>query len=478
MRLGVILGDMLFSEHSLDVDTVFMAEDVGLCTHFKYHQHKLVLYLSAMRSHKDSISSDFGVLYHKLSDKSYFERLLVVVQDNDVDTLVTYVISDKFFRDEFISFCDKHTLEYEFVRNPNFLTSLDEWTSWREDKKQLLMQNFYEWQRKRLDILVKNNQPVGGSWSFDKQNREKLPDDIDIPSAAQAPRTSHTEEVISLVKDRFSDHPGSAEDFWLPTTRDDALDWMNDFFSERFKEFGTYQDALTDRHPFVFHSLLSPLINCGLLFPDEVVSCALESEAPLNSKEGFIRQIIGWREFLRYVYETEELENNYFDHSNKLSDSWYDATTGFEPLDYVIKKTHTYGYAHHIERLMVAANLMTLARIDPQDAYKWFMEMFVDSTEWVMMGNVHGMGLFSAGGVFATKPYVSSSNYIKKMSYFSGDWEELWDGLYWSFIADNVDDFTNNYRMRMMASMVDRMDEEKLDTHKNNAKKAMKRLTQ
>lgn len=479
MKLGLVLGDMLFNEHSLDADAVFMAEDVGLCTHFKYHKHKLVLFLSAMRSHRDSLrESGVEVLYHELSDESFFDCLNRVVDSRGVSSLVTYEVSDKWFRKEIVSFAKNVGLSLEFVRNPSFLTSKDEWLSWRSGREELVMANFYSWQRKRLDILVDGGSPVGGKWSFDSENRKKLPDDFELPASPRAQRTKHTEDVVALVESRFSDHPGVAADFWLPTTPEDSLAWMDAFFSDRFMQFGDFQDALSSESPFLFHSVLSPMINCGLLLPGEVVDAAVNSEAPLNAREGFVRQVIGWREFVRWVYETEELEENFFGHSRKLSSVWWSGDSGFGPLDVVVDKVLAFGYAHHIERLMVVGNLMTLCRVAPREAYAWFMELFVDSADWVMVPNVYGMALFADGGVFATKPYVSSSNYIKKMSSFRGDWEVLWDGLYWSFIADNRSFFADNPRMRMMVSLLDKMSSEKLAEHRKNAQKAMDVLTE
>ncbi len=477
-RLGVILGDMLFHSHSLNVNTVFMAEDVGLCTHYRYHKHKIVLFLSAMRHHAESISSSFEVLYHELSDEPFFSRLKKVVQTREVSTLVTYVIADDFFRDEFISFCHHMNISYEFVRNPSFLTSPQEFASWRSGRSQLLLHDFYVWQRKRLGVLLDSEgSPVGGSWSFDAQNRKKLPNDIIPASLPDVSPDEITKEVISLVEKRFSSHPGEASSFWLPVTHTDAVSWMHDFFERRFSLFGDFQDSLTDEYPFVFHSVLSPLINCGLLTPREVLDAALTYSAPLNSVEGFVRQLIGWREFIRYVYTDNPFERNVFGHSNKLSSVWWEGGSGFDPLDYMVSKINRFGYAHHIERLMVAGNLMLLARIDPQDSYRWFMEFFVDSADWVMAPNVFGMGLFSDGGVFATKPYISGSNYIRKMGFFRGDWEELWDGLYWTFILDHKSFFLNNPRMRMILSLADKMSDEKIALHRQSAAAALKILT-
>jgi len=212
--------------------------------------------------------------------------------------------------------------------------------------------------------------------------------------------------------------------------------------------------------------MLSPIINLGLITPAtlirETLDFAKTNKIPLNSLEGYVRQIIGWREFMRGIYQNYEerlLNTNFFNHQRKLSKSWYDGTTGIVPLDHAIKNCLQFGYTHHIERLMVVCNLMNLSGVHPVQVYKWFMEMYVDSSDWVMAPNVMGMGLFSDGGIFATKPYICGSSYILKMSdYPKGEWCEVMDGLYWKFIEDHKDFFLKNYRLAMMAKLLEKMD--------------------
>ena len=236
-----------------------------------------------------------------------------------------------------------------------------------------------------------------------------------------------------------------------------ALEWLEDFLKVRFAEFGPFEDAISTRSRTVFHSVLSPLMNLGLLTPDEVVSRAVEyaeqAEVPLQSVEGFVRQIIGWREFIRGVYQNfddKQSTSNHFDHQRELTDDWYRGTTGIPPLDDTIRTALELGWTHHIPRLMVAANLMTLAEIHPQSAWRWFMEMYVDSSEWVMGPNVFGMGLFSDGGIFATKPYICGSNYLLKMSDFrKGEWCDVVDGLYWRFIQKHRAFFSLSRDLRL-----------------------------
>jgi deoxyribodipyrimidine photolyase-related protein len=277
------------------------------------------------------------------------------------------------------------------------------------------------------------------------------------------------EDVKALCDIRFADHPGDVEDFWLPVQREACQPWLEDFVEKRLGAFGPYQDAIHDRFDFNYHAVISPMVNVGLMLPDEVcaqIEVAFRNDqCDINSAEGFIRQVIGWREFIRGIYQNyseEQDEANFFDHKRLLNENWYTGETGIPPLDDAIKKSIRLGYAHHIERLMILSNIMLLARIDPREVHRWFMEMFVDSSDWVMGPNVYGMGQFSDGGIFATKPYVCGSNYILKMSHYKkGDWCDTLDGLYWRFIEDQRDFFEKNPRMKAMTSHLDRMDDEK-----------------
>lgn len=234
-----------------------------------------------------------------------------------------------------------------------------------------------------------------------------------------------------------------------------------------------YEDSLVENEHFLHHSVISPLLNIGLLTPgyvlDEAIAYAEEHDIPVNSLEGFVRQILGWREFIRgvYLYEgTYQRRKNYWNHHEKLPESFYTATTGIRPLDTALSKILKTGYAHHIERLMVFANFMNLAKTDPDEMYQWFMEMFIDSYDWVMVPNVYGMSTFSDGGKMSTKPYISGSNYLRKMSdYPAGEWTEKWDALFWNFVDENRGFFSKNPRLGMMLRTLDKMSPEKREHH-------------
>ena len=241
------------------------------------------------------------------------------------------------------------------------------------------------------------------------------------------------------------------------------------FFKERFHDFGAYEDAIVAKEGILNHSVLSPLINAGLLSPKYIVSEAVayseKNGIPINSIEGFVRQIIGWREFIRGIYETRgriERTKNFWGFTRKIPSSFYTGTTGIEPIDNVIKKVLETGYCHHIERLMVLGNFMILCEFDPDEVYRWFMELFIDAYDWVMVPNVYGMSQFSDGGIFATKPYISGSNYLKKMSDCkNGAWQEIWDSLFWRFMNVHRDFFQQNPRLSMLLRTFDRFDAEK-----------------
>lgn len=484
----VIPGNCLFPDHgnlSPDKNSLFfMAEDHGMCTRFKYHKHKLILLLSAMRSHRDSLSENLTVEYFELDKRrTYFSTLLSTAEKYGVNELVTYEAPNSSFISSLKKLCADNNLRLTLKPSPMFINTPDEFRDYRNNNKRLLMNDFYISQRKKLGILVDDEKkPIHGRWNFDEENRKKLPKGIKIPLLPDVNSTDHTKEVCSLVEKEFAEHPGGSRGFFIPTTRDSALGWLEIFLKERFADFGPYEDAISSKESFVFHSLLSPLLNAGLLTPLEVVKRAVgfafENNIPFQSLEGFVRQVIGWREFIHGVYYTENLKGNFFSHKRKLKECWYDGTTGLKPLDDTINKVLKNGYCHHIERLMIVSNLMLLCEIDPDEVYRWFMELFIDAYDWVMVPNVYGMGQFADGGVFATKPYISGSSYIRKMSdYKKGEWCEVWDGLYWRFIDENRDFFRKNQRMAMMVSMLDKLDLKRKNRIFKKAEQFIKEVT-
>ncbi|MFP4089394.1 MAG: cryptochrome/photolyase family protein [Cyclobacteriaceae bacterium] len=476
-RLAVILGHCLFNDHQRlapDEQTLFfMAEDAGLCQHFRYHKHKLILFLSAMRSHADEVRKKYPLVYHRLSKSnfhtSYEDKLTDCLKEHpQIRELQFYVIEDKFFDKRIYKFCQDKHLKISIVDSPAFINTQADFQEYTDRSRRPFMHNFYKEQRKKLGVLIEaDGSPSGGSWSYDSENRKKLPRDIFIPPLHSSEWTAHTKEVIPLVDSLFAEHPGQSENFHWATTRPQALERLDDFFKNRFLFFGPYEDAIDSQRNFLFHSVLSPYINLGLLTPDEVVEKAIAfadaNEVSLPSLEGYVRQVIGWREFMRGMYHTHELRGNFFGHERKLGDCWYKGTTGVPPLDHSIKRVLRDAYTHHIERLMVLGNIMLLAEVHPDEVYRWFMELFIDSSDWVMVPNVYGMSQFADGGTFATKPYIGGANYIAKMSDYrkKGNWADEIDGLYWRFIDRNRELFASNPRMSMMVSLYEKMDDQK-----------------
>lgn len=346
---------------------------------------------------------------------------------------------------------------------PQFIFSLEELDDYLGNKKKLFMASFYKQIRKDLDILMESGKPRGGKFSYDAENRKPLPKEIDLPDCPFPKENDYVPAAVAYVRKNFPDAVGQQDPFFYPTTFKEADDWFEAFLKERFRDFGPYEDAIASDDSFLFHSVLSPMLNIGLLTPEDVVRRAVKyggkHNVPIESIEGFVRQILGWREFMRgaYLLKAEDMRQNFFQHKRKLPQSFWDGTTGMPPIDITIKKVLKTGYAHHIERLMVLGNFMLLCEFDPDDVYEWFMEFFIDSYDWVMVPNVYAMSQFADGGTITTKPYVSSSNYLNKMGdYEKGEWCDVWDGLFWRFVKKHQTLFSQNPRTKAMLSNLER----------------------
>ena len=357
-------------------------------------------------------------------------------------------------------------------------------SNWADDffakrKKSPIMADFYRAQRQRMNLLIDSEgQPVGGKWSHDEDNRKKLPTKATVPLTINLSPLADIKSLIASISNNGPPTRGKADEFTFPTTRRQALLQLDDFLDKRFEKFGDYEDAIHTDYRILYHSLLTPTLNIGLITPDEVVERALNAierkNIPLNSAEGFIRQIIGWREYMAQMYQrhgTSQRTSNFWNFEKRgIPDAFYTGKTGIPPVDEVIARLDRHAYAHHIERLMVLGNFMLLCRIHPNDVYRWFMEMFIDAYDWVMVPNVYAMSQFADGGSFTTKPYISGSNYIRKMSNWpKGDWCETWDGLFWTFIDDYQEEIAANHRMSMMAASLRRMADEKRAAHRSKA---------
>ena len=490
IKIHVILGNQLFPVDylkQLNIKHVFMREDMNLCTYEKHHKQKITLFLSSMRSYRDELKKnkimtkycelmeDISVTYEE-----YLERYLEKIK---IKKISIWSIEDKWFEKR-LKKLEKNGISIEIHDTPMFLTKLNEFKEMCTQRKspKYKMTDFYINQRKKLDILMKDNKPIGGKWTFDGENRKKLPQNTTPPPLLQFKKTTHTKDVTKLVDEVFNNHYGETKYFNYPTTREQALDNLRHFLDHKFSKFGDYEDSVDERSHLWFHSNLSSSLNIGLITPLDILNNIRDlSNTPINSYEGFVRQIIGWREFMRclYHFEGKNMEkSNFFNHQRKIKKSWYTGDTGLDPLDYSIKSTIKHAYSHHIERLMIQVNLMNLCEIKPKDAYKWFMELYIDSSDWVMTPNVYSMGLFADGGIMATKPYICGSNYILKMMNFKkGPWCDVMDGLYWRFIDKNRTFFKKNPRLNMMVSLFDKMKKVKKDNILSKASEFIERNT-
>jgi len=382
--------------------------------------------------------------------------------------------------------CQTHQIQALKNTTPLFLNTSEDNAAYFKDKKRMFQTDFYIQQRKSRHILLDDAlKPMGGKWSYDDENRLKYPKEKTPPQITHLTPNSFYEEAFSYVRQYFPQNYGILNrDFIYPCTFEESKSWLSEFFSTRFSEFGLYEDAILSHQHILHHSVLSPMLNAGLVTPqliiDEALSYAKTHQIPLNSLEGFIRQIIGWREFIRAVYNlkgSEERRKNYWEFKRKIPASFWNGTTGIIPLDVTIKKVLETGYCHHIERLMVLGNFMLLCEFDPDEVYQWFMSLFIDAYDWVMVPNIYGMSQFADGGLMATKPYISGSNYLMKMSnYPKGDWQAIWDGLFWHFMHKHRTFFLQNPRLGMLIKSFDKMTEEKKRQHLTNAENFLNTL--
>jgi deoxyribodipyrimidine photolyase-related protein len=378
-------------------------------------------------------------------------------------------------------------IKFKEYSSPLFLNTKEDLASFfKKEKKKYHQTSFYTEQRKTRNILIESaGKPVGGKWTFDTENRKKYPAKKE-PPVVQFPKSdNYYQEAKTYVEHHFSNHLGAlSSESLYPTNFEAAEDWLDQFFEKRFMEFGIYEDAIHKENSILNHSVLSPMLNIGLLTPKWIISESLNyakaNNIPLNSLEGFVRQITGWREFIRGIYESRgsyERTLNFWKFKRKIPASFYDGTTGIPPIDETIKRVLKTGYCNHIERLMILGNFMLLCEFDPDEVYKWFMELFIDAYDWVMVTNIYGMSQFSDGGLMASKPYISGSNYILKMSnYKKGEWQKIWDGLFWRFMDKQRTFFLSNPRLGMLVRMYDKMPNEKQINHWKEAEKYLNTL--
>jgi deoxyribodipyrimidine photolyase-related protein len=474
MNIFIILPTQLFeyNEYLDKMDNIYIIEDEFYFTSKKFHKQKLILHRASMRYYYDKLRLKYNskvkyIEFDKI-DNNHFKNSIIHIYDP----------VDKPMIEKYKKLSQK-ILIYD---TPLFLETredLEEYRNKNTNKKNYYHDNFYKWQRKRLNILIENReQPIGGKWSFDKENRNPYDKNYKEDKIITY-SNKYIEEAKNYIKNNFNNNFGLVEYIYYPITHEDARIHLKNFIKKRLETFGKYQDGISNKVIFGSHSILSPLLNIGLITPDIVINEVLyyynTNNKSLVSVEAFIRQLIGWRSYIRfiYIYHGSEMKTmNRLNHKKKLPKSWYNEGTKIRIIDDMITKVKKYGYLHHIERLMIMGNIGLLLKIDPKELYEWFMICFIDSYEWVMIPNVYGMSQYSLINIsMMTRPYISSSNYIKKMSnYKKEDWYDKWDALYWNFINDNREILKKIYAIAMQVKLLDKMDTSRLSNYIKIAK--------
>jgi deoxyribodipyrimidine photolyase-related protein len=469
---------------------VYLIEEFLFFKQYNFHKQKLIFHRASMKAYQHFLESKgYQVTYVEASEKiADIRKLLPYLNEKGISEIFYTEVTDYLLEKRISEQARKLNLRLTKQDSPLFLLSAQQVEDYFGSKKRFYQTDFYTQQRKHFSILLDDHrQPVGGKWTFDTENRLKYPKGKKAPEVKFPKPNEYWNEAASYVKEKFSRNYGEiSNSFIYPTTFGESRAWLKQFLQKRFDDFGAYEDAVVTSESILHHSVLTPMLNVGLLTPqeilDEAVTYSTENNVPLNSCEGFFRQILGWREFIRGVYQikgSQERTTNYWKFKRKIPASFWNGTTGIPPIDHTIKKVLTTGYCHHIERLMVLGNFMLLCEFDPDEVYKWFMELFIDAYDWVMVPNVYGMSQFADGGLMATKPYISGSNYLMKMSdYPKGDWHEVWDGLFWRFMHVHRVFFLKNPRLGMLAKTFDKMPSAKQETHIQNANAFLARLDQ
>jgi len=471
--LFLICADHLFHPRYLkdhQDDLLLMIEDREQLTSFKFHKHRQVFYLSAMRHYAHELrQKDFNLVYIELPETKgvALEKVVEgVLKESGLSKITSFEIENKELESRLKKFCQTHRIELETKTTPLFLNSRNDFTYYLEKHAHPSLRGFYEEQRRKFKVLMEpNGEPFGGQYNFSGEAHLKW---SHADGAPKVPISVHDEldkKVIQLVDREFANHPGEAMTSWYPTTREAAEAALADFCKYRLPEYGPYEETLSPEQDFLFHSALAPLMNVGLLTPDDVLNTVLEysKENPvsLNSLESFVNKILGCREYVRGIYQNFndfQEQSNFWKHKRLLGDNWYTGSTQVPPLDDAIRKAMRLAYNHHTERLKVVCNMMNLSEIQPKYAYRWFMEMHLDSTHWALGPNVYGMGLHSDGGIFANNLHVCGSNHWLKIStYKKEDWCQEVDGLFWRFVENHRDFFAKNPRLAIMMSTLDRM---------------------
>ena len=489
--LRVVLGDQcsagLSALADLDpgTDTVLMAEVMAEATYVRHHPKKIILIFSAMRHFADELRArGVRVRYVTLDDPGNTQSLAGEVRRAAADlapaTIVATEPGEHRVQDDMRGWQAATGVSTEIRDDHRFLCRIQDFRVWARDRKSLRMEFFYRDMRRRTGLLMDGDAPACGRWNYDAENRKRLPARVSLPDLRGFQPDAITREVIQLVRSRFPGHFGTVDGFSLPVTAHDADAALDDFIDNRLAGFGDWQDAMKRDAPYLFHAVISTSLNCGLL--DAMTVCRRaeaayrNGRAKLNAVEGFIRQILGWREFVRGVYWLHMPEygaRNALGAVRKLPQFWWTAETRMECMAQAIGQTRDHAYAHHIQRLMITGNFALLAGLHPDEVDEWYMIVYADAYQWVEMPNVRGMALHADGGVVGSKPYAASGAYINRMSDYCGacvyDVAQSvgpracpFNALYWDFIARHADRFEANTRMAMPVRTMRRMEPSKL----------------
>ena len=501
MIITLIFPHQLFKKHPAlqNANTIYLVEEWLFFKQYAFHKQKLILHRASMRFYKDWLQKKGYEVVYVECDEIYSDirKLVPHLKKNKVSQIDYAEVNDDWLQKRLVSSCKQASIKLSVYKTPQFLNSAEDVATYFEQKQKYFQTDFYIQQRKDRKILVdKNNLPEGGKWSFDAENRSKFPKNEKVPLYSFPKENKYVKEARKYIQKHFSKNYGSdgppfetANSFY-PTTFKEAEDWLDDFLQQRLTKFGKYEDAIIKDKTILYHSLLSASLNIGLLTPQQVIDKTLkvyqQLKVPINSVEGFVRQIMGWREFIHVVYEREgrkQRTTDYWKFKRKIPNSFWKGETGIEPVDNVIKHVLQNAYSHHIERLMIMGNFMLLCEFNADEVYEWFMQMYIDAYDWVMVPNTYGMTQFADGGLMMTKPYISSSNYILKMSDYKKDinndttsWQAIWDGLFWRFMHVHREYFESNPRLNMLLKSFDKMPEIKRKQHIETAEDFLKKM--
>jgi deoxyribodipyrimidine photolyase-related protein len=468
---------------------VYLVEEYLYFKQYKFTLHKLAFHRASMQYYQQHLQQQgFTVQYIPATDAlSDVKELLPHLAKQGISAIHYIDVVDNWLQKHLHLSATVCNIKLYQNPTPYFINTLEDVADFFKNRKTYFQTDFYKHERKKRNILIDaHNNPIGGQWTFDADNRSKYPKGKLAPKVEWPLTNNYYSEAIKYVTQNFAKNIAADKLIQkYPCTHAEAEEWLNTFLQQRLKEFGIYEDAIVDKELVLHHSVLTPMLNVGLLQPTQVLSIVIEYSKqyniPLNSLEGFVRQILGWREFIRIVYEhkgSQQRTTNYWGFTQAMPQAFYNATTGVAPVDDVINKLLNTGYNHHIERLMVLGNFMLLCEVNPDAVYQWFMELYIDAYDWVMVPNVYGMTQFADGGVMTTKPYISGSNYIVKMSNYSknNEWAPIWDGLFWRFIIKQEKFFSSNPRLGMLLASWHKMDAAKQQLHLDNANNFLNKI--